>query len=115
MIFPNDDNGEVLRRMFEGGDSLQQAREIEFAHSFRDGLTAEAFAAHVVGLGLDVNIEDVEDRPETPWDVIVTVAMMPDHTAINELEQRFAYLAEELGGQADGWGCLRVADRVMID
>ena len=45
MTFPDDDNGDVLRRMFEGGDSLKQARDIDFAHRFVHGRAAETFAA----------------------------------------------------------------------
>ncbi len=115
MVFPDDDNGDVLRRMFEGGDSLTQARDIEFAHKFADWKTAEAFSFEAGGPGIKANIHEVEDRPGMPWDVIITVVMMPDHTAISELEQRFGGLAERMGGEADGWGCFRIVDQSAID
>jgi regulator of RNase E activity RraB len=114
MTFPDDDNGDVLRRMFEGGDSLTRAREIEFAHQFSDAQAAEAFSFEVAGPGIEVNVDEVDDRPGTPWDVIVTVTMIPDHAAISELEERFGGLAERMGGAADGWGCFRIADRTVI-
>ncbi len=115
MTFPDDDNGDVLRRMFEGGDSLKQARDIDFAHRFVHGRAAETFAALAGGAGLQISIQDVEDAPETSWDVIVTANMIPDHQAIGAFERRLADQAERLGGQADGWGCFRIIDQPAID
>jgi hypothetical protein len=115
MTFPDDENGDVLRRMFEGGDSLSQSREIEFAHQFSDRRAAEAFAFEAGGPGIEAGIDEVEDRPEAPWDVIITIVMIPDHAAISELEQRLGGLAKRMGGEADGWGCFRIVDRTVID
>jgi hypothetical protein len=34
--FPKDENGDVLRRMYEGGDNLTQARVIDFCYIFHE-------------------------------------------------------------------------------
>lgn len=111
MTFPDDDNGDVLRRMFDGGDSLRQPRDIDFAHCFPDERTAKTFASQVIGLGRKVSIQKAEDDSEDSWDVIVTVTMVPDHEALGSLERRLAEQAETIGGKADGWGCFRIIDR----
>ena len=46
--FPNDDNGQVLQRMHEGGDDLTKARNIDFCFVFPDRTQALAFIQRVL-------------------------------------------------------------------
>jgi hypothetical protein len=45
--FPDDENGGVLRMMFEQGDDLSQPRIIDFCFAFSDRSQALAFAVTV--------------------------------------------------------------------
>jgi regulator of RNase E activity RraB len=115
MIFPDDPNGDVLRAMFKGGDSLRQARDIDFAHVFSTREAAETFGDWAFEQGFQVGLDEIEDRPGEPIDIIVTVDMAPEHQAITDLERRLAEAAERWGGRADGWGCFRIEDAVAED
>jgi hypothetical protein len=46
MIHPDDDNGDVLRRLEAKGDNLTRPRNIDFTVVFREENAAERFAEH---------------------------------------------------------------------
>jgi hypothetical protein len=104
--FPNDENGDVLRRMQQDGDDLTKPRNIDFTVVFPSQRTAEEFANHFRGLGHNVSIEETKCVPELPWDVIVVKYMLPSHHEISQFEGTLDMLASALGGRNDGWGCV---------
>jgi hypothetical protein len=108
-IFPEDENGDVLRRMVEHGDDLSKARNIEFQHVFPTKSGALAFLGEVSGEGLYVTISWYAD--ERCWNVQVARHMLPGHCEITAMETSLEQAARRHGGNADGWGCLKV-DRV---
>lgn len=100
--FPDDGNGDVLRRMQASGDQLDAARDMEFAFVFETRSEAERFAGEVAAPGFQAK---ASPYPESGmWQVVVTHSMTPTHAAITELEARLTRMAVELGGKADGWG-----------
>lgn len=106
MIHPNDDNGDVLRRMEAKGDSLTLPRNIDFTVVFRDERSAEQFAEHFREQGYSVSVEDSETVTEFPWDVVVVKHMIPSHQEIGSFEASLKEVADTLGGHNDGWGCI---------
>lgn len=44
-LIPDDENGDVLRRMLDDGDDLTLARPIDFFHVFAEESDAQDFAA----------------------------------------------------------------------
>jgi Regulator of ribonuclease activity B len=54
LIFPNDVNGDVLRRMEARGDDLTRPRNIDFTVVFADAISADQFAEHFLALGYAV-------------------------------------------------------------
>lgn len=105
LLFPNDDNGDVLRRMQENGDDLTEPRDINFTAVFPGKSVAEVFADHFKRLGHVVSVEKTECVPELPWDVVVVNPMLPRHNDISEFEDTLEELALPFGGLNDGWGC----------
>jgi hypothetical protein len=106
MIHPNDDNGDVLRRMEANGDSLTRPRDIDFAVVFREKDAAEGFAEHFRALGYAVSVERAGTRVEFPWDVVVVRHMTPSHQEIGNFEASLQKVADTLDGHNDGWGCM---------
>ncbi len=102
---PDDENGDVLRRMIARGDDLSRPRIVDFAHVFATETAARAFAAQAEAEGLFAVVELTETAPDMPWDVVVEHPLAPSHAAVTTLELRLAEMAERLGGHADGWGC----------
>jgi hypothetical protein len=54
MLLPDDENGDVLRRMVAKGDDLTRPRNIDFSVLFADEGSAEKFAEHFRSLGYQV-------------------------------------------------------------
>jgi hypothetical protein len=104
--FPDDDNGDVLRRMASHGDNLAAPRNVDFEHIFPSIEAAFAFTAQVVNRTDTVSVKWYDAR--SSWNVRVTRHMTPTHRAITELELSLDKIARDHGGNADGWGCMQV-------
>jgi hypothetical protein len=103
---PDDENGDVLRRMLHGGDDLTKARDIDFSVIFPTKSAAEEFADRFRRSGLKVTIHEWDGYREQPWDVTVTRHMLPSHAEITRMEETLEQSATPLGGRNDGWGCI---------
>ena len=105
MIYPNDANGDALRRMEAQGDDLTRSRNIDFSVAFADTKSAEQFAAHFRALGHEVSVEPTETDQDFPWDVVVARHMVPSYDQITNFENLLQSVANAWGGRNDGWGC----------
>ena len=108
MNYPNDDNGDVLRRMEEQGDDLTRARDIDFSVIFEVESAAERFAEHFRTQGFGSSVYFAETMKESPWNVNVVRHMTPSHQEIGDFETTLQKFANTLGGRNDGWGCFSV-------
>jgi len=105
-VFPDDENGDVLRRMFASGDNLLEPRVIDFSFTFIERSQALAFADAVNTQEFKVGISYYEERGG--WQVVVKKKMVPTHEDITALERLLTDRAKSVGGEADGWGCMQV-------
>lgn len=105
MIYPNDANGDALRRMEAQGDDLTRPRDIDFSVAFADARSAQRFAAHFRALGYEVSAEPTETDQDFSWDVVVVQHMVPSYHGITKFENLLQSVASALGGHNDGWGC----------
>jgi len=94
--FPNDENGDVMRRMQRDGDDLSKPRDIDFGVIFPSKIAAEAFAIHFNQNNYKVSIKKWDTGRHLPWDVTVTRYMLPDHGEITDMEERFELVAASL-------------------
>jgi|SRR5665213_3623297 len=106
MSYPDDDNGDVLRRIEAGGNDLNLSRAVDFTVVFPNENSAEQFATHFRGLGYTVSVEFSETAEGFPWDVVVVKHMALSHKAIGDFEDLLQSVADANGGQNDGWGCV---------
>lgn len=104
--FPQDANGDVLRRMLASGDDLSKPRDIEFVHVMTSGSSARKLADAAAKLGYSASVSRAEDG--TDWKTICVSQMVPTHSSITATEEALAKLAKQFGGYADGWGCFEV-------
>lgn len=105
--FPDDENGDVLRRMMQGGDDFTKPRDIDFSVVFPDDKAAKEFGDHFARRGFKVSVQKSDCKSDLPWDVTVTKFMLPTHAGITDFEEILEEEAARLGGQNDGWGCFR--------
>ena len=106
MIYPNDANGDVLRRMAAQGKDLTKARNIDFTVVFAHASSAEQFAEHFRELGHAVSIRETATEEDFPWDVIVVKHMVSTYEGITDFENLLQSVADRWNGHNDGWGCL---------
>lgn len=105
--FPDDDNGDVLRRMKREGDDFTKPRDVDFSVVFTSNSSAEEFAKHFALRGLKVSVQELDRERELLWDVTVTHYMLLTHAEITQIEEALEVMATPLGGRNDGWGCFR--------
>jgi len=102
-----DLNRQVLKQMWESGDDLRTPRPIEFSHALPDAASAASFAGECRSRGFRSAVEETGCVPDLPWDVVVTIEMVPDLHTINETERDLGEAVARHGGRPDGWGCFR--------
>ena len=104
--FPDDENGDVLRRMAEQGIDLTSPRLIEFEHCFPSEEAARGFFAAIEKTVFEAKIFGPDSGDATEWEVQCRERMIPSHSAITETERRLADVAARFDGYADGWGSM---------
>jgi hypothetical protein len=108
MQIPDDENGNVLQRMLDGGDTLTQPRMIDYCFKFSTRAQAIAFAEAVPEKEYEVCISYYDDEM---WQSIVKKHMTPDHGEISRIESDLSARAVASGGEADGWSCMRITQK----
>jgi len=106
---PDDDNGRVLRQLYEGGDTLSKPRIIEFQFIFPERAQSLEFARVVPETEYEICLSYYEER--AMWDAEVKIFMIPTHAAITQIEADLSARAAPFAGKPDGWCCLRIKDR----
>jgi hypothetical protein len=107
--FPDDENGDTLRRMRAQGDDLSVSRLIDFSLLFEDEASARKFCAQIASDDFKCACAPLDDEFGEAWDVTVSFDMVPTHGAVTEMEAFLAEMAAPLQGENDGWGCFSQA------
>ena len=105
--FPDDANGEVIRLLWENGDDLSTPREFDFGVVFEDEKAALDFAVALLRQEIKVSFSPAEEG-EKLCEVCCHPIMIPDHTTISNFQSSLADIAEDYGGNLDGWECFVV-------
>lgn len=105
VFFPDDENGDVLRRMQANGDDLSKVRGIDFTVVLPNEENAKEFVRKFSALGYTTSLENTACVEDLPWDVVVVKELVPTHSAITSFELELEAVAQTLGGRNDGWGC----------
>lgn len=105
-LFPNDDNGDVLWQMAQDGDDLTEAHEIEYSIAFTDKAKAEQCALFLLHEEQKISLFIDEESENQEWIITIYVYMEPEYSDIVDLEEWFTIIANEHGGEYDGWGCM---------
>ncbi|MBV2132871.1 ribonuclease E inhibitor RraB [Pseudomonas sp. MAP12] len=104
MQFPNDENGDVLRRMQNSGFDFNKEHVFDYYHTFESRTSAEQFAAMLHGHKIHA---EVQPNKKNLWDVVVKIMHAPTHSEITEWESDLEVVANKFGGLKDGWGVMQ--------
>lgn len=99
---PDDDIGDALRLLEENGSDLSRPLEMDFFAAVPSQAAGDAVAAHFSELNFATSVEQDEESQE--WTCYCTKTLVPDYTAVAEIEAQVDAIARAHGGQCDGFG-----------
>jgi hypothetical protein len=100
--FPNDADGDALRRVANDGNDLSAPMEVDFPVVMPDEIAAQKFAAIVQARGYSPKIRKHDS--DAGWDVTCVRLMLLTYDAIMGVQNELNQHARPLGGYSDGWG-----------
>jgi regulator of RNase E activity RraB len=101
--FPNDADGDALRRIAHDGSDLSKPMFIDFQIAVRDKSCAEELAVVARKLGYRVSIYD---SPECTlaWTCECSTRMVATYESVIAIQNELAEISKRFGGIPDGWG-----------
>src|SRR5215831_15775762 len=102
MDYPNDADGDALRRVARDGSDMTRAMDIDFAVAVPDESSALAVARLAEGMGYRLSV--VRDDESGSWTCYCTRSMVPTYAAVIAAQAELDRLAGPVGGASDGWG-----------
>jgi regulator of RNase E activity RraB len=107
--YPNDTDGEALRRIAEDGNDMSGPMDVDFHVAAPDESVARRVAEGAAGLGYRTSIffDDEEadlEEDDAPWTCECTKSMVPGYDAILAAQAELDAVAKPLGAYCDGWG-----------
>lgn len=104
-VFPKTENGDVLYRMAEGGDSLWIGRDVHFSFVFPTEKDAAAFATELRRGRIHGTVSKYDGAVGFSFQVEMKIFLVPSHDNVTTIEARYGELAAKFHGRNDGWGC----------
>jgi len=103
MNFPNDADGDALRRVASHTD-ITRPIAIDFVVVVPNQIAAESVATRVLMRGYTPSVE--QDDETKVWTCYCTKEMVPTYAAIIAAQTELDQLSSEFDGYSDGWGTL---------
>lgn len=101
MDFPNDADGDSLRRVVECGSDLSQPMSIDFTIEAPNENAARRIADLASAQGFDPSISDNEGR--SSWSVYCSKFMLATYEGVVAAQAQLNELSRLHGGRCDGW------------
>jgi hypothetical protein len=100
--YPNDSDGDALRRVAADGNDMNAAMVIDFPVVIPAENPAKQFASIASTKGYKVHFWKHDDDPD--WDVICTMEVVPTYANIVRIQRELNEWAEPFRGYCDSWG-----------
>src|SRR5687768_7082471 len=114
--YPNDADGDALRRLAAEGCDMSRPMEIEFevAAEKEDAARRVAEAAARLGYRVEIVFDDEpcepDEEPLPPWTCCCARFMVPTYDGVIAAQAELNRIAQPLGAYVDGWGSFGNAD-----
>jgi regulator of RNase E activity RraB len=105
--YPNDADGDALRRVAADGSDMSRPMEIDFAVAVPSQAAGERVAAEAKRLGFTVKLvpDACEEEPDaSSWSCYCTKTMVPEYDSLLDVQRQLNDIAAPCGGWSDGWG-----------
>ena len=105
MDYPQDADGDALRRLQADGSDMSRPMNIDFAVAVPDEAAGHAVAEGAQALGYKAEVvHDPGDDDRESWTCYCTRRMVPTHHGVLDAQQQLDEVGRRFGGYADGWG-----------
>ena len=105
--YPNDADGDALRRVLADGSDMSKPMEIDFAVAVPSREAGERVAEQAKQRGFRVDLvpDAHEEEPDaTTWTCYCTKTMVPEYDELLSVQRELDDLSKPFGGWSDGWG-----------
>jgi regulator of RNase E activity RraB len=102
MDYPDDDDGDALRKVAEAGADMTRPMVIEFSIDAADERSARNIAELVEARGFDPSISDNDGGAS--WSVYCAKSMLATYEGVVAVQAELNALVAAHGGECDGWG-----------
>jgi hypothetical protein len=102
MKFPNDADGDALRRLVKAGSDLARPMTIDFTVDVPTRAAGQAIAWAAQKVGYHPSVE--YDEESGAWTCYCSRHMIADYRAVVAAQEELNRLSELHGGFCDGWG-----------
>ena len=100
--FPDNADGDALRRLAENGADLAKPMIIDFAVAIPDESTGRAIALKAIEIGYKTSMG--QDSESSAWTCYCSKAMFATYEDVINCQLELDKIAVAYGGFADGWG-----------
>jgi regulator of RNase E activity RraB len=100
--FPNDADGDALRRLAEDGNDLTRPMQIDFTVSVPSLAAGHAVAQAAQEIGYRASVE--HDEEGETWTCYCSRHMVASYDAVILAQEELNRLSAPHGGHCDGWG-----------
>jgi hypothetical protein len=102
-VFPNDTDGDALRRFIDNGSDLSKPMLIDFQIAVPDEAASRGLADVARKLGYHVK-SYASPECSLPWTCECSTRMLASYDGVIAVQKELATLATPFGGHPDGWG-----------
>jgi len=100
--FPDNADGDALRRLAESGADMTSPMVIDFAVAIPDESTGRAIALKAIEIGYKTNVGQGSESSE--WTCYCSKAMFATYEDVLNCQLELDKIAVAYGGFANGWG-----------
>jgi hypothetical protein len=100
--YPNDADGEALRRIAGDGSDMSRAMNIDFVVAVGSEAAAHAVAKRAAEAEFLTSVR--QDEESRQWVCYCTKTMIPTYDGVVTTQAELDRLAAPYGGCSDGWG-----------
>ena len=103
---PEKGDKQVLRQLRRLGANLSRPREVVHFVYFPTQVAAEQASHHLRGEGYTIDVRpaaNAADNPPNPWVLEARNYAVVDESNVQAMREKFEVLAEDGGGEYDGW------------
>ena len=100
--FPDNADGDALRRLAESGADMTSPMVIDFAVAIPDESTGRAIALKAIEIGYKTNVD--QDSESSEWTCYCSKAMFATYEDVLNCQLELDKIAVAYGGFANGWG-----------